>query len=114
LCFPKGQVPPYAQPQITQFSVQEAIIKTCQSIVESYGLLSLPGTEGEVKVHEDVDTICKKYKIGDTIQFTASINAMYDPNMILQQQQQQQKEAISQIDAEETTNTIIDVVATSE
>lgn len=75
----KGQVPPYAQPQITQFAVQEAIIKTVEAAVEAYGLQSLPGSEGEVQVHENVSDLAKAYKTGDSIQFTATLNASYDP-----------------------------------
>ena len=74
----KGQIPPYAQPQITQFSVQESIIKTVQATVEAYGLKSLPGSDGEVKVHEDVTALAKGYKSGDSIKFTATLNAAYD------------------------------------
>lgn len=76
--FRKGQVPPYAQPQITQFAVQESIIKTVEASVEAFGLKSLPGSDGEVNVHEDVVELAKKYKTGDTIPFTATLNCEYD------------------------------------
>lgn len=78
--FRKGQVPPYAQPQITQFSVQESIIKTVQAVLDAYGLQSLPGSDGEVTVHEDVVAVAKSYKIGNSIPFTATINAVYQEN----------------------------------
>jgi hypothetical protein len=61
--------------------LQEAIIKTCQSAVDAYGLKSLAGSDGEVKVHEDVTAIAKGYKIGDTVKFTATLNASYDTSM---------------------------------
>lgn len=76
--FRKGQVPPYAQPQITLFSVQEAIIKTVQGVMDAYGLAAISGSDGEMNVHEDVEDICKSYKVGDNIQFTASINAAFE------------------------------------
>lgn len=75
----QGQVPPYAQPQITLFAVQESIIKTVEAAVDAYGLLSLKGSDGEVKVHEDVSALAKGYKTGDSIPFTATLNASYDP-----------------------------------
>lgn len=28
--FRKGQIPPYAQPRMTMFAIQEAVIKTCK------------------------------------------------------------------------------------
>jgi hypothetical protein len=75
----KGQVPPYAQPQITQFSVQESIIKTVENVIEAYGLKTVPGSDGEMKVREDVAAIARGYKIGDSIPFTATMNAIFDP-----------------------------------
>lgn len=77
--FRKGQVPPYAQPQITQFSLQESIIKTVEAAVEAFGLKSLPGSDGEIEVHEDVKEMCKGFKVGDSVDFTCTLNAAYDP-----------------------------------
>lgn len=35
--FRKGQIPPYAQPRMTMFAIQEAVIKTCKlNAPESY------------------------------------------------------------------------------
>mmetsp|Transcript_11569 Transcript_11569/g.17686 ORF Transcript_11569/g.17686 Transcript_11569/m.17686 type:complete len:209 (+) Transcript_11569:105-731(+) len=79
--FRKGQVPPYAQPQITMFAVQEAIIKTCEQSLEAYGLESLPGSAGEVTVNEDVKDICKGYKVGSDIAFTATYKGKFDANI---------------------------------
>ena len=79
--FRKGQVPPYAQPQITMFAVQEAIIKTCENSLEAYGLESLPGSAGEVTVNEDVKDICKGYKVGTDIPFTATYMGKFDANI---------------------------------
>lgn len=75
--FRKGQIPPWAQPQMTRFAVQEAIIKTCEESLEAYGLESLPGSSGEVTVNEDIKDICKGYKKGDVL-FTANYKGKFD------------------------------------
>merc|ERR1711976_729906 len=72
--FRKGQVPPYAMPQIKGFAVQEGIIQTVQSAVDAYGLKSLSGSEGEVEVLEDIPEIAKACKVGEDLQFTATFN----------------------------------------
>ena len=77
----QGQVPPYAQPQITQFSLQEAIIKTVQATVDAFGLQALEGSDGEVEVKEDVKEMSNGYKVGDSLTFTATVNAAYDPEV---------------------------------
>mmetsp|Transcript_27536 Transcript_27536/g.75834 ORF Transcript_27536/g.75834 Transcript_27536/m.75834 type:complete len:234 (-) Transcript_27536:267-968(-) len=92
--FRKGQVPPYAQPQITQFSVQEAVVKTVQAVVDGYGLKELEGNDGQVEVHEDVKDICKGYKVGNDIQFTATLNAAFDPSKQLQTTETEDDEAV--------------------
>jgi FKBP-type peptidyl-prolyl cis-trans isomerase (trigger factor) len=79
--FRKGQVPPYAMPQIRGFAVQEAIIRTCQSAVDAYGLKSLSGSDGEVEVLEDIPAVASTYKLGDDVQFTATFNAIFDPEI---------------------------------
>lgn len=78
--FRKGQIPPYAQPQMTRFAVQEAIIKTCEASLEAYGLESLPGNSGEVSVKEDLTQICKgyNYKNGADVPFTATYRGKFD------------------------------------
>jgi hypothetical protein len=101
----QGQIPPYAQPQITQFAVQESIIKTVEAAVEAYGLLALKGSDGEVNVHEDVSALAKGYKPGDSIQFTATLNASYNP-------EKPQPKVSDNTSAEATTT--IDVTATTE
>lgn len=61
--FRKGQIPPWAQPQLTGFAVQEGIIRTCEAAVKAYGLAALKGSDGEVEVKEDVKEISKGYKV---------------------------------------------------
>lgn len=76
--FRKGQIPPYAQPQMTGFAVQEALIKTCEQSLEAYGLESLAGTAGEVTVNEDIKELCKGYKVGTDVAFTATYKGKFD------------------------------------
>lgn len=73
--FRKGQVPPYALPQIAQFAVQEGIIKTVEAAVEAFGLQSIDGSDGQVTVHEDVAAMAKGYQQGQSLPFTATFNA---------------------------------------
>mmetsp|Transcript_32073 Transcript_32073/g.57991 ORF Transcript_32073/g.57991 Transcript_32073/m.57991 type:complete len:215 (+) Transcript_32073:99-743(+) len=78
--FRKGQIPPYAQPQITTFAVQESLIRTVESAVESFGLKALPGSDGDVTINEEVKDMCQGYKVGDSLEFTATLNAIFDPD----------------------------------
>lgn len=80
--FRKGQVPPYAQPQISAFALQEAIIQTCESVVSAYDLKSLSGSDGSVDVKENVQEICKTYKTGDDFVFTGTFSATFDPEKV--------------------------------
>ncbi len=75
----KGQIPPYAQPQITAFAVEESLIRTVEIAVESFGLKALPGSDGEVTINEEVKGMCQGYKVGDSLEFTATLNAIFDP-----------------------------------
>ncbi|CAB9507796.1 expressed unknown protein [Seminavis robusta] len=77
--FRKGQIPPYAQPQITTFAVQEAVIKTVEAGVEAYGLKALPGSDGEIEVQEDVADMAKGWKNGESLTFTTKFSAILDP-----------------------------------
>lgn len=71
--FRKGQVPPYAMPQVVLFSIQDALINTVKVMVEEFGL----NNGGEVTIHEDVEAIARSYKAGTNITFTASVEAAY-------------------------------------
>jgi hypothetical protein len=79
--FRKGQVPPWAQPQITGFAIQEAIIKTCELSLEAYGLESLAGSAGEVTVNEDIKDLCKGYKMGKNVAFTATYRGKFNKSL---------------------------------
>jgi len=76
--FRKGQIPPYAQPKMTGFALQESIINTVEAAVGAYGLLALEGSDGEVNVNEDIQEINKSYKLGDDVQFTATLKCEFD------------------------------------
>jgi len=75
----KGQVPPWAQPQITGFAVQEALIKTVEAAVGAYGLKALPGSAGEIQVQEEVSEMAKGWKDGMSLSFTTKFSAIFDP-----------------------------------
>ena len=68
-------------PQIRGFAVQEGIIQTVQSAVDAYGLKSLSGSDGEVEVLEDIPEVAKNYKVGDDIAFTATFQAVLNPEL---------------------------------
>jgi hypothetical protein len=76
--------------------MQEAIIKTVNAAVQAFGLKVLPGSDGEVNVKEDVQQIAKHYNVkecADSIQFTATFSATFDP-------EKQRKEIQNFVDAE--------------
>ncbi len=75
-------MPPYAMPQIKGFAVQEGIIQTVKSAVNAYGLKSIGGKDGEVEVLEDIPEIANSYKVGDNLQFTATFQAIFDPDLL--------------------------------
>eukprot|EP00546_Thalassionema_frauenfeldii_P004622 CAMPEP_0178919674 /NCGR_PEP_ID=MMETSP0786-20121207/14575_1 /TAXON_ID=186022 /ORGANISM="Thalassionema frauenfeldii, Strain CCMP 1798" /LENGTH=178 /DNA_ID=CAMNT_0020593645 /DNA_START=240 /DNA_END=776 /DNA_ORIENTATION=- len=80
--FRKGQVPPYAMPQITSFAIQESLIKTVEQAVTAYSLKSLPGSDGQVEILEDVQEFTKGYKDGTPLEFTATLNCVFDPEKL--------------------------------
>ena len=59
--------------------MQESLIRTVESAVESFGLKALPGSDGEVTINEEVKDMCQGYKVGDSLQFTATLKAIVDP-----------------------------------
>ena len=87
-------------PQIRGFAVQEGIIQTIQSAVDAYGLKSLSGSDGEVEVLEDVPAIAKTYKVGDDIQFTATFQGTFDPELTRPSDADSDDAAIVDVEAE--------------
>ena len=73
-------------PQIRGFAVQEGIIQTCQSVVDAYGLKSISGSDGEVEVLEDIPKLAESYKLGDSVQFTAKFNGIFDPELVKEEE----------------------------
>ena len=69
--------------QIEGFAIQEGIIKTVEQAVKAYGLTALPGSDGEVNVLEDVKEMCKGYKEGTSLEFTANLNCAMDPSRVV-------------------------------
>lgn len=53
-------------------------------MVSAYGLQSLPGSDGQVQVHEDVAQMASGYKAGTDLFFTATLQASYDESKIRQ------------------------------
>ncbi|VEU40673.1 unnamed protein product [Pseudo-nitzschia multistriata] len=98
--FRKGQVPPFAMPQIRGFAVQEAIVQTCQSAVDAYGLKSVSGSDGEVEVLEDVPEMAKAYKLGDDLEFTATFNAIVDPELAPAEDSSSSEDGVVDVEAE--------------
>jgi len=107
--FRKGQVPPWAQPQLTTFAIQETIIKTCEAAVDAYGLIALKGSDGSVEVHEDVSDMTKGYnlKAYDNIQFTATFKAMMDPQKMSSEEEEEEEEN------DESEGDVVDVEVTA-
>ena len=46
--------------------------------MEAYGLESLPGSDGEVTVLEDIKDLVKGYKLGNDVAFTATYRGKFD------------------------------------
>ena len=59
--------------------MQEAHIRTVKAAVDAYGLKSLPGSDGEIEVQEDVGEMSKGWKQGDSLTFTTKFAAIFDP-----------------------------------
>jgi hypothetical protein len=75
-------------------------------VIEAYGLKTISGSDGEMKVNEDVMAISKGYKIGDSIPFTATIKAVFDPEKKLQQQKEESAESAAADTAIDTEATV--------
>lgn len=58
--------------------MQQLFVLLGEASLEAYGLESLPGSEGSVNVSEDIQEICKGYKLGADIPFTATYNGKFD------------------------------------
>lgn len=82
--FRKGQIPPYAQPKMTTFALQEGMVKACQNAITRYGVKEINvDTLGTVTFNEDVEKIANKYdyKSCPSVPFTANFRAIFDPEV---------------------------------
>ena len=48
-----------------------------EATVAAFGLKSLPGSDGEVQILEDVQQMCKGYNAGDSLPFTATLKCAF-------------------------------------
>jgi len=67
--------------------------------VDAYGLKALSGSDSEVEVKEDVPEMAQSYKVGDNLQFTASLKAVYDPE--LKQESDAKEDGVIDVEVEE-------------
>uniref|UniRef100_A0A7S4QUB7 Uncharacterized protein n=1 Tax=Ditylum brightwellii TaxID=49249 RepID=A0A7S4QUB7_9STRA len=71
-----------------------------EAAVSAYGLKSLPGSDGEVNVNEDMQEVCNSYKAGDSVPFTATFRAEIDPEKappaVEQPAEEQEEEATAE------------------
>ena len=77
-----------------------------EASLEAYGLESLPGTAGEVTVIEEIADLCKGYKVGADVDFTATYRGKFDSAV----------HAAEETSTEELSpeNSVIDVEAVAE
>jgi hypothetical protein len=87
-------------PQIRNFAVEEAIIQTVKSAVDAFGLKSVPGSDGEVTVLEDIPELARGYKLGDDIQFTAKFQAVFDPELVSDEELASAESGVIDVEAE--------------
>jgi len=82
--FRPGQIPPYAQPKMTNFALQEGIVKTCQAAILRYGVKEINiDAIGAVTFNEDIEQMSSKYnyKSCPSVPFTANFRAIFDPEV---------------------------------
>ena len=83
--FRKGQIPPYAQPKMTNFALQEVLVTSCQEAITRFGVNEInEGQLGAVTFNENVEELSKKYNIRSfpSVPFTANFRATFDPEAI--------------------------------
>ena len=52
--FRKGQIPPYAQPKMTNFALQEVLVSSCQEAITRFGVNEI--NEGQLGAVNDAGT----------------------------------------------------------
>lgn len=73
--FKKGQIPPWAKPQLKAFCVEDAINNAILDAIESAELTALDGDDKKAEVIEDVKELTNTFKIGTPLSFTATLFA---------------------------------------
>ena len=94
--FRKGQIPPYAQPKMTNFALQEVLVSSCQEAITRFGVNEInEGQLGAVTFNENVEELAQKYNIRSfpSVPFTANFRATFDPEAV--------REDAIDVDAEE-------------
>mmetsp|Transcript_18605 Transcript_18605/g.20733 ORF Transcript_18605/g.20733 Transcript_18605/m.20733 type:complete len:226 (-) Transcript_18605:136-813(-) len=80
--FRKGVVPPFAMGQIYKFAIQEALTQSTENTIRAFSLKPLLTGDGQVEVKEELVDFSKGYKLGTNCEFTATLNAVFDPDAI--------------------------------
>ena len=97
--FRKGQIPPYAQPKMTNFALQEVLVTSCQEAITRFGVSEITeGQLGAVTFNENVDELSKKYNIKSflSVPFTANFRATYDPEAVREDSKAEEEEVASE------------------
>jgi len=73
--FKKGQIPPYARPQMVYFCLEEAINVGMLDALEAASVKPLEGENAKAEILEDIKALSKTYKPGNEFTFTAKLRA---------------------------------------
>jgi len=108
--FRPGQIPPYAQPKMTTFAVQEVLVTSCQEAIKAFGVNEInEGQLGAVTFNEDVDDLSKAYhpliKKCPSVPFTANFRATFDPDAVREVESEVESEDASEDASEDTGET---------
>ena len=68
----KGQIPPWAKPQLKTFCVEDTINNAILDAIESAELTALDGEDKKAEVLEDVKAIIEGYKVGTPLRCVGS------------------------------------------
>lgn len=94
--FRKGQIPPYAQPKMTNFALQEVLVTSCQEAITRFGVNEInEGQLGAVTFNENVDEMSKNYSIKafPSVPFTANFRATFDPEAVREEVAEEEEAA---------------------
>lgn len=83
--FRPGQIPPYAQPKMTFFALQETLVSSCQAAIKVFGVNEInEGQLGAVTFNENVEDLSKVYdtKKFPSVPFTANFRGTFDEDVV--------------------------------